>query len=184
MKHSTATTHELIADLKAQVKKLQADLKGQTAKQELPFSLKLKKSQARFERVRKKNERDSGIGEFFLQVDVTAKDRALYFPLTVASSNKSTGFVYQIEGTAQGTISKADVECRGTGVTKITLGTILYAKIPAGKTGSFRILIEIRGDINKEFKIVIVEMNYKFDPSDSRYQKVFEKISSKSVRFN
>ncbi len=147
------------------------------------LQFKLQKSQARFERIRRPNEPDLGHGEFFLLLDITAREKTLYLPISIASGKKSTGFIYQIEGTAEGTISTTDISCRGEGVAKVTLGTLLYAKIPAGKTASFRILIEMRGGVGKEYKIVINRINYKFSPSDARYIRFDTEISSKTVKF-
>lgn len=188
MKKLSAAEEKLIADLKKQVKMLQTELRKvdptAAAKEDAAVTVALSKSQARFERIKKQGERDEGIGEFFLQVDVTAHEKAVFIPLSIASSKKPTGFVYQIEGTGKGDISTADVTCRGAGVTQITLGTILYCKIPAGSTGSFRILVEIRGHVHKKYKITVTRMNYKFDPSDSRYQRYEQAFSSKMIRFD
>ena len=186
MKHLTASEEQQIAALKAQIQKLQTQLGGARKTKSPPpqVAIKLVKSQARFKRVKKKGERDSGIGEFFLEIDVTAGTNAIYIPLSIASGKKATGFIYQIEGPAEGNISTAEVTSRGDGITKITLGTILYTKIPAGKTASFRVLIEITGAINKKFKVVITRINYKLSPSDARYVRYEEPLSSKEIRFD
>lgn len=188
MKKLTSAQEELITKLKAQIKKLEAEItkvdKATGKTESVAVTVKLAKSQARFERIKKQNERDEGIGEFFMQVDVTAGEKAVFVPLSIASSRKPTGFIYQIEGTGKGDIATADVTSRGAGVTQITLGTILYTRIPAGKTGSFRILVEIRGHVHKEYRVTITRMNYKFDPSDSRYQRYEKAFSSKMVRFD
>lgn len=145
--------------------------------------VKVEESQGRFERIRRPGERDQGHGEFFLRMDVTAPKKTLYIPLSIASGKKPTGFIYHIEGTAEGIIHTTNISCRGDGITKITLGTLLYAKIPAGKTATFRILVETRGPIGKEYMIVINRINYKFDPSDARYTRFDTEIPSKTVRF-
>ena len=144
---------------------------------------KIQKSQARFERIRNPSGSDTGHGEFFLLLDITAVKETLYIPISIASGKKSTGFVYQIEGTAVGSISTTDISCRGGGITKITFGTLLYAKIPKGTTASFRILVEMRGKVGKEYTIVINRIHYKLDPRDARYKRFNTEISSKRVRF-
>jgi len=142
------------------------------------------KTQSRFKRVRDGNGSRTGIGEFFLLLSITAKDTALYIPLSIASGKKPTGFVYHIEGTAEGMISTTDISVRGEGVTQLTLGTILYAKIPVGKTAVFRLLIEMRGKVGKTYGIVINRINYKHNPSDARYQKYLQEIPTKTVKFD
>lgn len=147
------------------------------------LEVRVQKSQGRHKRIRDPQGPDSGIGEFFLLVDVTAQEKTAYIPISIASGKKPTGFVYQIEGTAPGAISTTDISCSGTGVTQITSGTILYAKIPKGKTATFRVLVEMRGKAGKEYTILIERINYKFDPGDARYQKFEEEIRSKTLVF-
>ncbi len=127
--------------------------------------------------------RDIGAGEFFLLVDITAVSEAIYIPLSIASGKKPTGFVYQIEGTGEGIISTTTISVKGDGVTQVTLGTILYAKIPAGKTATFRILVEMRGQLGKAYSIVINRIQYKFDANEARYQKTPQEIKTKTLKF-
>lgn len=141
------------------------------------------KTQGRFKRIRNPGGPDTGLGEFFLLLEVTALTRDLYIPLSIASGKKPTGFVYQIEGTGQGDISTTTISWNGDGVTQITLGTIVYVKIPAGKTGTFRILIEMKGFMQKSYSILIPRMNYKHNPADARYEKAFPDIRSRVVTF-
>lgn len=145
--------------------------------------IKVEKSQARFKRIKVPGEKDIGHGEFFLLLNITALKEDVYIPLSIASGKKVTGFIYHIEGTAVGEIYTTTLSARGDGVTKITLGTLLYTKIPAGKTAEFRMLIEIRGGTSKEYKVVINRINYKLDPSDARYKKLDLLIDSKSLKF-
>ncbi len=147
------------------------------------LKIRVQKKQGRFKRIRNPKGPDGGVGEFFLLVDITAVKEAVYIPLTIASGKKPTGFIYQIEGTAEGAISTTDISCKGEGVTQITLGTILYAKIPKGMTATFRILVEMRGKANKAYKIVITRINYKFDTSAARYEKLLSEISSTTLKF-
>lgn len=147
------------------------------------LKVKLQKSQVRFKRMKVLGGKDIGHGDFFLLLDTTALKEDIYIPISIASGKKATGFIYQIEGTAAGKISTTDLTCHGEGLTKITLGTLLYAKIPARKTASFRMLIEIRGGISKEYKIVINRINYKLNPGDARYKRLDVAISTKAIKF-
>lgn len=119
-----------------------------------------------------------------MELHITAADKALYVPLSIASGKKPTGFVYHIEGTAEGAISTTDLSAKGEGVTKITLGTLLYCKIPAGKTATFRLLVEMRGKAGKTYGVVINRINYKYQPTDARYQKLDTNLKSKTIRFS
>lgn len=93
------------------------------------------------------------------------------------------GFIYQIEGTAEGEIDTTEISCRGKGVSQITLGTLLFAKISSGHTANFRAHIKIWGGISKEYKVVINQISYKLDPSDARYKKLDVEIGTKTVKF-
>jgi hypothetical protein len=147
------------------------------------ITVKVQKSQSRFKRIRHPGERDTGQGDFFLLLDITATNQAVYIPISIASGKKIVGFIYHIEGTGAGTIDTTDISCSGDGVTKITLGTLFYAKIPAGKTASFRLFVQIAGSTSKEYRVVINQINYKLDPSDARYKKLVTDIGSKSLKF-
>ncbi len=149
-----------------------------------PMRISIQKSQARFKRIRNPHGPDEGVGEFFMLVHITATSREIYIPTSIASGKKPTGFVYQIEGTAKGSISTTHISCGGEGITQVTLGTIVYTKIPQGMTAEFRILIEMRGQMEKEYKIGINRIQYKYTPSDARYQKYVTDLSSKNLRFH
>ena len=92
--------------------------------------------------------------------------------------------MYQIEGTGEGIITTADVTVRGEGISQVTLGTLLYAKIPVGNTATFRIQTTIRGKIGKSYKIIINRINYKLTLQDPRYQQYIKEIVSDSVKFS
>ncbi len=147
------------------------------------LTVKVPKSQARFRKIKDAEGNDIGQGEFFLLLDITASKETVYIPLSVASGKKAVGFIYHIEGTAAGEIHSTNITCTGDGITKITLGTLLYAKIPATKTASFRISIEMRGKTSKEYKVAINRINYKLDPSDARYQRLDLEVATDSVKF-
>src|SRR3954466_1362613 len=76
---------------------------------------------------------DPVLGRFTFILDITALLGDLYIPLSVASGKKPTGFIYQIEGTVPGSLSTTDISAKGDGILQITLGTIVYCHIPAGK---------------------------------------------------
>jgi hypothetical protein len=144
--------------------------------------VRLEKKQERFKRIRLPGP-DQGVGEFFLLLTITALKEDVYIPLSIASGKKPTGFVYQIEGTGQGTISTTDISASGDGVTQITLGTLLYAKIPRGKTATFRILVEMKGIAGKSYAVVINQISYKHAPTDARYQKFLTDIRTDTLKF-
>lgn len=120
-------------------------------------------------------------GQYFIEVDVTVLKDIVYIPISAASGRVSSGFVYQIEGDAKGKVSSA-VKVQGDGVTKVTSGSILYAKIGVGKTATFRILIEVVGGRNREYKAVISRLNYKLNTNDARYRRFLIEIGTKTVR--
>jgi hypothetical protein len=186
MKQTTADSKKLLKGLNAELKKLQAQLaEANKVEGKDPYiGVKVGKSQARFERVKQKGVEDKAVGKFYIEIDITAKDSDVYVPLSVASGKKVAGFMYQIEGTAEGTIVTTDIKVRGEGLSQITVGTLLYAKVPAIKTGSFQIQAEIRGGFGKTYKIVFTRLNYKLQLADTRYQQYLKAIPSKSVKFS
>lgn len=123
-----------------------------------------------------------GTGKYFFHLDVTAEKETVYIPISIASGRQSTGFIYQIEGTdeAKGT---ASISGRGEGVTTVTSGSITYFKIAAGKTVSFKIVIEVTAKIHREYRAVINRVNYKFNTSEPRYKRFVVEIGTKSVKF-
>lgn len=148
----------------------------------MPLSVHIQKAHARFDKLHDKNQPGAVAAEFFTILDITATAGDVYIPVSIASGKKPTGFIYQIEGTAEGVISTTNISCDGDGIAQVTLGTIRYCKIPAGKTGVFRILIEIRGETGEEYVILINRINYKHDPTDARYEKLVTNISTKKLR--
>ncbi|HWH16478.1 MAG TPA: hypothetical protein VNU25_02770 [Candidatus Paceibacterota bacterium] len=122
-------------------------------------------------------------GKFWFTIDITALAQDVYVPLSVASGKKPAGFMYQIEGTAPGAIKSTDISSKGDGILQVTHGTILYAKIPAGKTATFKLRIEMRGALNKTYGITLYQIQYKWSPTDARYQKLAQAIRSKMEKF-
>lgn len=184
-KSTSQPKEQLIKSLQSQVKKLQSQLSEiSTPGIDQYIHIKVLKIQERFERIKNPKGSDQGIGRFFLSLDITAKKQAVYIPVSIASGKKATGFIYQIEGTAIGSISRAEATARGERITQVTLGTILYCKIPAGKKSTFRIQIEIKGKVGKSYRIVINRINYKLDPSDARYKRFDKEINTNFLRFH
>ena len=126
---------------------------------------------------------DAVHGKFWFTIDITATIKDVYVPLSIASGKKPAGFMYQIEGTAPGTIKSTNISCKGEGVLQVTHGTIVYAKIPAGKTATFKLRIEMRGALNKTYGIILYQIQYKWSPADARYQKLAQTIRSKMEKF-
>lgn len=126
---------------------------------------------------------DSVHGKFWFTIDITAVAKDVYVPLSIASGKKPAGFMYQIEGTAPGAIKSTDITCKGDGILQVTHGTISYAKIPAGKTATFKLRIEMRGSLGKVYGISIYQIQHKWHPTDTRYQKLAQTIRSKMEKF-
>lgn len=143
----------------------------------------VQKTQESFEVVHDNEFPRLAVGTFFFVIDITALGNDLYVPTSVASGKKPAGFIYQIEGTAAGSIVTTDIKCVGEGITQIVLGTIQYTKIPAGMTATFRIRVEMKGRLSEEYRVYITQIHYKLDPADARYEKSVEEISSDTLRF-
>jgi hypothetical protein len=181
------------SDTKQQVKRLQKEVSALEATLAETYiatgtnphvSVKVRKNQARFERIRKKGVSDKGIGHYFMQFDLTAKSEMVYVPLSIASGKKPTGFSYQIEGTGDSAVESAAVECRGDQVTQVTIGTLQFAKIPRGETATFRIQIKIQGAIGKVFAVTVYRLNYKLDIAETRYRQYRKEWQSDTVEFS
>lgn len=142
-----------------------------------------KNTEERARRTKVINGPDPVTGKFWFEIAITAVSQAVYIPLSIASGKKVTGFVYQIEGTAQGFIATTDIACKGDDITQITLGTMVYCKIPAGIKATFRIRVEVRGQLGKSYKVAIRQICYKLDPGDARYQKIPQDIQTKMLKF-
>lgn len=186
MKKISADNKKLVRELQAQLKVLQAELirANKLEGKDAYIEVRVKKNQASFERIKQKGEDDRADGKFYIEIDITAKEENIFIPISIASGKKTAGFMYQIEGTAPGSIATADIRVRGEGVTQVTLGTLLYAKIPTGKTASFEIRATTRGSFCKTYKIVFTRLNYKLHLTDARYQQYLKEIHSESVKFS
>jgi len=177
---------KLLKELNAEIKRLQVELVqvNKLEGKDAFIDVKVKKNQARFVRIKQKGEEDKAVGNFFIEIDVTAKQANVFIPISIASGKKAAGFMYQIEGTAEGKIATAYIKTRGDGVSQVTLGTLLYAKIPTGKTASFQVHATLRGKTGKTYKIVFTRLNYKLHLTDVRYQQYLKELHSDSVKFS
>ena len=182
----TPTNKKLLKELSAQLQKLQAELviANHAAGIDDYITVKPKRSQSHFNRVIVEDGPDKAFGQFLLTLDITAKQATAYIPLSIASGIKPTGFMYQIEGSAAGTIKTTDIKCRGENVTQVTLGTMLYTKIPQGSTASFEIHATIRGRLGQTYKIVITRINYKLQLTDPRYHQYLKELPSDTVKLS
>ncbi len=145
--------------------------------------VRVRKTQGRFEKIRNPKGRDEAVGEFFLEVELNTRAGDTYVPLSIASGKKPTGFVYHIEGSGKSALSSATVTCEGKGVAQVTLGTLVYAHIPAGTRASFRVLVTMKGFVNESYTVVIDRMHYKHDLHEARYQKADVALHSKTLLF-
>lgn len=183
MQKISAKDKKRIKGLSAEVKVLQEQLvRAQKLEgKDAYIEVGVKKKQARGERIRLEDAKDKLIGKFYIELDITAKQENVFIPLSIASGKKTAGFMYQIEGTAPGSIATADIKVRGEGVTQVTVGTLLFAKIPAGKTATFQIHATVRGAYGNAYKIVFTRLNYKLQLTDARYQQYLKEIHSESI---
>ncbi len=174
---------KLVRELEAKLKGLQAKLADAHKREgKDPYlDVKVKKNQSRSVRVRQKGVADTATGKFYLEVAITAKQGDVFVPVSVASGKKVAGFMYQIEGTAPGSLASTELKVRGEGVTHVTLGTLRYAKIGAGKTALFLLQATIRGSFGKTYQFVIVRLNYKLDVHEARYQQYLKELRSDKV---
>lgn len=168
---------KLAADLKKQVGKLQMQLA------EIALSVSIQKTDAHFYRLKKQKDTDDlGLGKFLLWVDLTAIKETLYVPVSIVSGRKSAGFIYQIEGTTQGS-AVATIESKGKEIVTVTSGSISYCKIPAGKIATFKILTEVTGAEGKIYQVVISRINYKLNPNDLRYKRFLTELRTHPLKF-
>jgi hypothetical protein len=186
MKKLSGEDKKRLKELNGQIKELEKELvvANKLEGKDAYVAVEIKSNQAIFQKIKKRGEEDKALGNFYIEIEITAKQQEVYFPLSVASGIKPAGFMYQIEGTAEGKIVTTEIKVRGKGVEQVTLGTLLYAKIPTGKTGLFRIQATIQGKLNKKYQIVFTRLNYKLKLTDVRYQQYLKEIRSDSVLFS
>ncbi len=186
MTTSSKVNKKVVQELNTELKTLEEQLVVAKQREGVDdyILVKSKKDQSRFKRVKVEEGKDKAFGQFLFIVNITAKKDTVYIPVSIASSQKPTGFMYYIEGTAAGSVVNGDVSVRGEGVTQTTIGTLVYATIPKGKTATFRLNITTRGQLGKEYKVIINRINYKLSLTDSRYQQYLKPIVSDPVKFS
>jgi hypothetical protein len=146
------------------------------------IQVSLRETVARLNKVPAKTGSYLRVGKYSLFIDVTALNETVYIPVSIASGRKSTGFIYHIEGT-HAERGSASIDCRGEGVSMITAGTLTYAKIPKGKTASFKILADIEGKRTEKYVVVVSRINYKLNTNDARYKRFVTDIRTGSLQF-
>jgi hypothetical protein len=173
-----------LAQLQAELRRLQAALSEALKKEgkDQNIEVKVQKNQARSDVVKQKVGEDKKLAKFYLEILLTAKGGDVYVPISVASGKKTAGFMYRIEGTAIGSIVETSVKVRGEKISHVTLGTLLYAKIPAGKTALFQIQATTRGKSRETYGIVLFRLNYKLELNAQRYQQYLKEIVSDTVK--
>ncbi len=186
MKKLSADEKKRVKELNTQIKSLQTKLVvAEKREGKDPYiEVKVRKNQARFERVKKKGAEDKAFGRFFVELGITAEQADIFIPLSIASGKTVAGLMYQIEGTAAGSIETASLQVEGKGVSQITVGTLLFARVPKGVTASFEARVSIRGSFGKSYKLVFTRLNYKLALSDVRYQQYLKEMYSKEVMFS
>ncbi len=181
----TPQDKKLLRSLASQLKKLQSDLvvAKRTEGVDDYIQVKVQKNDARFTRIKVDDGKDKATGHYVLDVAITCKQGSVLVPLSISSGKAVTGFMYYIEGTGDSAVATANVRARGDGIQQVTIGTIEYCKIPAGKTATFRLQITIRGQIGKSYQIILNRLNYKLTLNDARYQQYLKPIKSDQLRF-
>lgn len=173
---------ELTAEIKALQEKLTLAKKREGIDEYISVVTGL--NQAHADTIKQRGVADKHLGKFLIGLSITAAQLPVYIPLSVASGKKTAGFMYHIEGTAEGSIVAAEVRVRGKGISQIKVGTLLYAKVPVETTASFELRITIRGSEKKSYRIAITRINYKTNLTDTRYHQYLKEIPSRNVTFS
>ncbi len=185
MKKPTPVEKKQLKELVGRVKLLQKELV--TAKQQEGIDdylgVRVGGTKFRFARTKVEDGPDKAVGEFRFILELTAKQAALYVPLSIASGKTVAGFMYQLEGTGESTVANASVEIRTRGLTQISVGTLRYLVIPKGKTAELELVVTVRGKVGKNYRIVVNRLNYKLATADPLYQQYLKPLASKSQRF-
>lgn len=159
---------------------------SKTLPQVPPLSLRVVRTQAHFYETklpRQSEYKGKGLGVYFLLFEVTSGIEALYIPISIATGRKSAGFLYVTEGDGKGATTVALTSEGGREVTTITSGSVVYTRIPAGKTAMFRINGEVIGTKEEVYRILITTVSYKVNPNDFRYKKFYTELSTEKLFF-
>lgn len=83
MKKLTPENKTLLKALQAEIKRLQAALveANKIEGNDMYIDVKIRKNQARFQRVKKKDADDKAVGKFYMEIAVTAKVEPVFIPL-------------------------------------------------------------------------------------------------------
>lgn len=186
MKKLTPAERKALSALQKKLKVLETNLVDAKRREGIDeyVSIKVEKRDARFTREKVEGGPDKATGRFLLFIKMTAKQTPVFVPLSAASGKNVAGFMYVIEGTGEGNIATAEVSVRGEGVAQVTMGTLQFAKIPKGRSATFRLDVTIRGRIGKQYQIVINRINYKLALADARYQQYLKPIPSEKLKFS
>lgn len=152
-----------------------------------PMSVSLVRTQAHFydDKLPKKREfKELGLGRYFILFAVTAGHEVLHIPISIGTGKKFGGFLYHIEGSGVPKTTTADLEVKkGEGITTVVSGSVVYAKIPSGKTATVRINAEVVGDVGRAYAVTVSQISYKTTPHDYRYKKFATRIASDMLEF-
>jgi hypothetical protein len=186
MKQLTAAEKKQIKIWQTQIKALEAQLVEAKKREGIdPYiEVKVTRKRAHFERVRRAEAADRVLGHFSLQIEVLAEQADVYIPLSIATGKKVAGMMYRLEGTGAATPEEASMTVRGEGVVHVTLGTLVFAKIPQGSHALFAVRVTIAGVAGKTYTLVIARLNYKLHLTDVRYQQYLKEIRSDAVRLS
>ncbi|MFM2423795.1 MAG: hypothetical protein RLZZ70_182 [Candidatus Parcubacteria bacterium] len=185
MKKLNPAEKKQLKGLNDQVKVLEKELVVAKKKEGIDqyVSIKSKKQQAKFQRVKIESGRDKATGTYMIEIAVTAKTQPVYIPLTIASGKTTSGFMYHINGTDESSIGRAGVVVTGEGVKRITIGSLDYAELAPKVTGLFQLEVVIKGRVGQTYQIIVNRINYKLTLTDPRYQQYLKPIESKVLRF-
>ncbi len=124
-----------------------------------------------------------GLGTYFLLFEITAGPDALFIPISIATGRKSAGFLYVVEGGGVGIPTALIQDKGGKEISIVTSGSIVYTKIPPGKTASFVLNAEIVGELERSYKLMVNTISYKTNPNDYRYKKFQSDLGTETLTF-
>jgi hypothetical protein len=185
MKKPTREERQQLQALGKRVKELQAELV--VAKQlegiDSHLGVRMLDTKLRFTRTRIEDGPDRALGEFRIGVEVMAKDAPVHIPLSITSGKTTAGFMYQIEGTGEGSVASAGVEIVTKNLTQISVGTLRYVLVPKGTKATLTLAISVRGKVGRYYEIVLYRVNYKLKTADTRYLQYMKPLRSKKFKF-
>ncbi len=151
-----------------------------------PMTVRVIRTQSHFYKSKLPSQEEykgKGLGTYFLLFEITAGPDALYIPISIATGRKSAGFLYVVEGDGTGTPTALIQGKGGKEVSTVTSGSIVYTKIPGGKTAAFIVNAEIVGTTEHSYRIVVNTISYKTNPNEYRYKKFHTELGTDSLVF-